>query len=78
MHKLLKALKNMNKIHEYEMQRFSKTQILNQVFPKLRFSNIRYKFSSIKSVLHKNSKYLQTWLVRPKTHTITCTKFSKK
>ena len=78
MHKLLQALKNMNKMHEYEMQSFSKTQVLNLIFPKLRFSNILHKFSSNKSVLHKNSKYFQTWLVKPKTHTITCTIFSKK
>ena len=77
-HKLLQALKNMNKMHEYELQSFSKMQVLNPVFPKLRFSNILHKFSSIKSVLHKNSKYLQTWLVKPKTYTITCTMFSKK
>ena len=67
----------MSKMHEYEMQSFSKTQVLNPVFPKLRFSNILHKFSSIKYVLHKNSKYLQAWLIKPKTHTITCTMFSK-
>ena len=48
--KLLQALKNINKMHEYEMQSFSKAQVLNPVFPKLRFSNILHKFSSIKSV----------------------------
>ena len=50
---------------------FFKNKVLNPVFSKLRFS-------SIKIVLHKNSKYFQTWLVRPKTHTITCTMFSKE
>ena len=70
LHKILQALKNMSKMHEYEMQSFSKTQVLNPVFPKLRFSNFLHKFSNIKSVLHKNSKYLQTWLVKPKTYTI--------
>ena len=38
--KLLKALNIMNKMHEYEMKFFSKTQVLNPVFSKLRFSNI--------------------------------------
>ena len=28
------------KMHEYEMKCFSKTQVLNPVFPKLRFSHI--------------------------------------
>ena len=36
-HKFLQALKNMNKMHEYEMQSFSKTQVINPVFPKLSF-----------------------------------------
>ena len=52
LHKILQALKNMSKMHEYEMQSFSKPQVLNPVFPKLRFSNILLKFSSIKYVLH--------------------------
>ena len=30
----------MNKMHKNEMKCFSKTQVLNPVFPKLRFSNI--------------------------------------
>ena len=38
--KLLKALNIRNKMHEYEMKCFSKTQVLNPVFPNLRFSNI--------------------------------------
>ena len=50
---------------------FFKNKVLNPAFPKLRFS-------SIKIVFHKNLKYLQTWLVRPKTHAITCTMFSKE
>ena len=51
--KLLKALKLMNRMHEYEMTCFSKTQVLNLVFPTLRFSIHSLKFSSIKYVLHK-------------------------
>ena len=78
LHKILQALKDMSQIHEHEMQSFSKTQVLNPFFPRLIFSNILHNFSSIKSILHKNSNYLQTWLVKPKTHTITYTMFSKK
>ena len=37
--KLLKALNFVNKMHEYEMKCFSKTLVLNPVFPKLRCSN---------------------------------------
>ena len=51
--KILKALNLMNKMHEYEMKCFSKTQVLNLVFPTLRFSIHSLKFSSIKYVLHK-------------------------
>ena len=36
--KLLKVLNFMNKMHEYEMKYFSKTLVLNPVFPKLRCS----------------------------------------
>ena len=37
----LKALSIRNKMHEYEMKCFSKAQVLNPVFPNLRFSNNR-------------------------------------
>ena len=41
-------------MHEYEMKWFSKTQVLNLVFPKLRFSkHSPFKFSNTKYVLHK-------------------------
>ena len=36
----LKALKFMNKMHEYVMQCILKTTVLNPVFPKLRSSNV--------------------------------------
>ena len=36
MQKLLKALNFINKMHEYEMKCFSKTLVLNPVFPKIR------------------------------------------
>ena len=51
--KLLKEFKLMNKMHEYEMTCFSKTQVLNPVFPTLRFSIHSLKFSSIKYDLRK-------------------------
>ena len=35
----LKALNIRNKMHEYKMKCFSKTQVLNPVFPNLRLSN---------------------------------------
>ena len=53
MQKLLKALKFMNHMHEYEMKYFSKTHVLNPVFPKLKFSIHYLKISNIKYVLHK-------------------------
>ena len=54
--KLLKALNLMKIMHEYEMKCFSKTQVLNQVFPTLRFSIRSLKFSSIKYDLHKTQR----------------------
>ena len=54
MQKLLKALNFMNHMNEYEMKCFSKTHVLNLVFPKLRFSIHSLKISNIKYVLHKN------------------------
>ena len=65
-------------MHEYEMKCFSKTQVLNLVFSKLRFSNILPLNFQAPNMFCINSKYLQTWLVRPKTHTITCTMFSNE
>ena len=78
MQKLLKALNFMNHMHEYKMKCFSKTYVLNPIFPKLRFSIQSLKISTIKCVLHKTQGIFQTWLVKPETHTITCTKFSKE
>ena len=51
--KPLKALNLMNKMHEYKIKCFSKTQVLNPVFQTMRFSIHSLKFSSIKYVLHK-------------------------
>ena len=48
---------------------FFKNNSFKPSFPKVKISYILHKFSSIKSVLRKNSKYMQTWLVRLKnTH----------
>ena len=53
MQKHFKALNFMNHMHEYEIKYFSKTHVLNPVFPKLRFSIHSLKISNIKYVLHK-------------------------
>ena len=73
LHKILQALKNMSKMHEYEMQRFSKTQVLNPIIPNLRFSNILHKFSkhqiyfaqkiqSIRKLGWSNQRYTQLYV----------------
>ena len=45
-------------MHENEMKRFSKTQVLNPSFPKIKtFNHSPFKNSNIEYVLHKqNSK----------------------
>ena len=77
--KLLKALNIRNKMHEYEMKCFSKTQVLNPIFPKLRFSNILPLNSQTPNMfcIRTQSICKLGWLDR-KTHTITCTMFSKE
>ena len=77
--KLLKALNIMNKMHEYKMKFFSKTQVLNPVFPKLRFSNILPLNSQIQNMFRTRTQnnYKLGWSDRD-THTITCTMFSKE
>ena len=77
--KLLKALNFVNKMHEYEMKCFSKTQVLNLVFPKLRFSNILPLNSQAPNMfcIRTQSICKLGWSDR-KTHTITCTMFSKE
>ena len=77
--KLLKALNIRNKMHENEMKCFSKTQVLNPVFPKLRFSNSLPLNSLIQNMFctKTQSNCKLGWLDR-ETHTITCTMFSKE
>ena len=78
MQKLLKALNFMNKMNEYEMQCFSKTVVLNPGFPRLRFSiNSPYTLKH-QTCFAQNLRNFQTWLAKPKSHIITCTKFSKE
>ena len=69
----------MNKMHEYEMKCFSKTQVLNQVFPKLRFSNVLPLNSQTQNMFctKTQSNCKLGWSNR-ETHTITCTMFSKE
>ena len=66
-------------MHEYEMKYFSKTQVLNPVFPKLRFSNILPLNSQTQNKFYAKtqSNCKLGWSDR-KTHTITCTMFSKE
>ena len=78
MQKLLKALNFMYKMHEHEMKCFSKTLVLNPVFPILRFSINSPYILKHQTCFASNFKNFQTWLAKPKSHTISCTKFSKE
>ena len=65
-------------MHEYEMKCFSKTQDLNPVFPKLRFSTILPLKSQTQNMFCTNntqSNFKLSWLDR-KIHTLTYTMFS--
>ena len=67
-------------MHEYEMKCFSKTQDLNPVFPKLRFSIILLLKSQTQNMFCTNntqSNFKLGWSDQ-KTHTITYTMFSKE
>ena len=77
--KFLKALNIRNKMHDSEMKCFSKTQDLNLVFPKFRFSNILPLISQAPNMfcIRTQSICKLSWSDR-KTHTITCTMFSKE
>ena len=77
--KILKALNIRNKMHEYVMKCFSKTQVLNPVFPNLRFSNILSLNSQPQNMFCRRtqSNCKLGWLDE-KTHIITCTMFSKE
>ena len=66
-------------MHEYEMKIFSKTQVLDLVFPKLRFSNILPLNSQTQNmVCTRTQSNCKLGWSDPKTHTITCTMFSKE
>ena len=67
-------------MHEYEMKCFSKTQVLNPVFPKLRFSNILPLKSQTQNMFctkNTQSNFKLGWSDQ-KTRTITYTMFSKE
>ena len=69
MQKLLKALNFMNHMHDYKMKCFLKTQVLNPVFPKLRFSIQSLEISTIKYVLHKTQGFFKLgWSNQKNTH----------
>ena len=57
---------------------FTNPKFKTQFFQKFRFQTISPFFLSNKTVLHKTQSIFQTWLVKPKTHTLTCTMFSKE
>ena len=78
MQKLLKALNFINKMHEYEMKCYSKTLVLNPVFPKLKFSINSPYILKHQTCFAQNLRSFQTWLAKPKLHIITYTKFSKE
>ena len=78
MQKLLKAQYFMNKMHEYEIKCFSKKPILNPYLPKIRFSinfSLNLKLQTHFALEWRN---FQSWLATTKSHTITCTQFSKE
>ena len=78
MQKLLKAWYFMNRMHEYEMKYFSKTLVLNLDLLKIRFSiNISLNLKLQTHFALKSSNF-QSWMATTKSHTITCTKFSKE
>ena len=67
-------------MHKYEMKCFSKTQVLNPVFPKLRFSNILPLKSYTQNMFCTNNtqgNFKLGWSDR-KTHTITYIMFNKE
>ena len=71
----------MNKMHEYEMKCFSKTQVLNPIFPKLRFSNSLPLSSQTQNMFctkKKTQSNCKLGWSDQETHTITCTMFSKE
>ena len=65
-------------MHEYEMKCFSKTFVLNPVFLKIKLSNNSLEIFKFQTHFAYNSRNFQTWLAKPKSHTITNTKFSKE
>ena len=69
--KLLKALNIMSKMHKNEMKCFSKTQVLNPVFPKLRFSNILPLKSQTQSMFctKKKLKVISHFVGQTERHT---------
>ena len=68
----------MNKMHEYEMKYFSKTVVLNPDLPKIRFSINFPKGLKLQAHFALNLRKFQSWMAKTKSHTITCTKFSKE
>ena len=78
MWKLLKALNFMKKIHEYKMKCFFKNTYFEPNFPKIKIFNQDPYIFNHQTCFAKNSWNFQTWLAKPKLHTIARTKFSKE
>ena len=65
-------------MHEYEMKYFSKTQVLNSVFPKLDFQPIFLKILKHKICFAETKNNFKLGWSDQKIHTITYTMFSKE
>ena len=66
-------------MHKYEMKCFSKTQVFNPIFPKLRFSNILPLNSQTQNMFcTRTQSNCKLGGSDQKTHTITCAMFSKE
>ena len=65
-------------MHEYEIKCFSKTQVLNLVFPKLDFQPISLKILKHKICFAQKLNVISNAIGQTKRHIITCTMFSKE
>ena len=69
----------MNEMHEYEMKSFSKTLEFNPDLPKTSFStNLSSKTQKKYTHFALKSKNFYSWMATTRSHTISCTKFSKE
>ena len=78
MQKLLKAQCFMNEMHEYEIKSFSKTLEFNPNLPKISFSNNLSSKIKHKIYFALKSRNISSWMATTRSHTISCTRFSKE